>query len=186
MQGFFLLIVIVCIVTFVGYKIDCWNDERKKSSNEVQNGKASNRVVQYPDRDISSAVNDIEEAYNIMTKYPLHFLKEKIYEKTIYFRNTDNEEFVFDPTYKVSIGCSCEYTSELFVQWMKDENVTKYCSSWSFRKNEWLGVGTEICTMTDTKNITWLTLKNEVIKNLKSTHPNWEIHDVGSYIYINV
>ena len=35
MQGFLFIMVIGCIVAFVGYKIECWNDEKKEKQ---QNG----------------------------------------------------------------------------------------------------------------------------------------------------
>ena len=190
MQGFFLLIVIVCIVTFVGYKIDCWNDERKKSSNEVQNGKASNRVVQYADKYISCAVNDIEQAYKIMTLYPPQCLKKWLVGEGIFFGNDDNEEIAFDPTYKVSIGCSCGYTSDMFMKWMHDKNRNNYYPVWHFREHELFGkktsVFSEISLKTETEGVTWETLKNGVVTKIKSLHPTWKIRDGGSYIDIKV
>ena len=57
MQGFLLIMVIGCIVTFVGYKIECWNDE-KKEQQQVGTKKIKNESI---DRSVNLVLNTLEE-----------------------------------------------------------------------------------------------------------------------------
>lgn len=188
MQGFLFIMVIGCIVAFVGYKIECWNDEKKEQQN---NKKSSNKysVDRYADSGISYAVNEIEMIYKIMTIYPPKCLKKSLMTDTIYFVNTNEEKFI-DPTYKISINCSCPYTSDMFMRWMEDENRNNYYPTWHFREHDLYGrktsVFSEISRKTETDGVTWRTLKNGVIAKLKSAHPNWKIEDGDDYVYIRV
>lgn len=180
--------LVIGVIIFIIWGL---NEEKKEQQNNgTKKIPKENTVNRYADRYISRAVNDIEKAYKIMTTYPPQCLKKWLTDEGIFFGNTDNEEIAFDPTYKVSIGCSCGYTSDMFMEWMHDKNRNNYYPIWNFREHELFGkttsVFSEISLKTETEGVTWKTLKNGVVTKIKSSHPNWKIQDGASYVYIKV
>ncbi len=177
------IIIIACVGYFVIKK-------RKKAEAEE---KAYTLKSQKQQTDIKRVLESVDDAYKIITKSTLPFLRKEGFSPFIVLKHMEEDEFIRNPEYRVMITSYSDYTVEKNTEWSNYQQSLSlsqlwfYCSSTENDPFYWSGsksgcIYTYNYTYGDQS---WHGLKTQIISALKRVYPELEVSDHDDYIILD-